>query len=71
MKIGVTPDATLDPIARILHADPAKLLVMTYFRQLVADGHAQWHRLASGDIQLRLHSGETYLLAKTTITRIA
>jgi hypothetical protein len=71
MKIGVTPDATLDVVAHLLHADPAKVLVMTHFRQLVADGHAQWHGLASGDIQLRLHSGETYLLAKTTITRIA
>jgi hypothetical protein len=71
MRSGVTPEATFDAIAHLLHADPAKMLVMTYFRQLVTDRYAQWHGLASGDIQLRLHSGETYLLARATITRVA
>jgi hypothetical protein len=45
--------------------------VLTYFRRLVAGGYAEWHMLENGDIQLRLHTGETYRLAKTTITRIA
>jgi len=44
---------------------------MIYFRRLVADGYAEWHMLEDGDIRLHLLSGETYLLAKTTITRIA
>lgn len=51
--------------------DPAKALVMSCFRRLVADGHAEWHILASGELQLRFRSGETYLLAETTIVRIA
>jgi hypothetical protein len=60
-----------DTIAGLLHADPAKALVMAYFRRLVADGHAEWRMLENGDIQLRLHTGEIFLLAKTMITRIA
>jgi hypothetical protein len=66
-RTRTTPDA----IAGLVHADPAKALVMTYFRRLVADGHAEWHMLENEDIQLRLHTGETYRLAKMTITRIA
>ena len=54
-----------------VHADPAKARVMACFRRLVADGYAEWQMLENGDIQLRFRSGETYLLAKTTIIRIA
>jgi hypothetical protein len=64
-------DATFDAIAGLIHVDPAKALVMTYFRRLVDDGHAEWHMLESGDIQLRLYTGEIYLLAKTVIVRLA
>ena len=64
---GTTPDA----IAGLVHADPAKARVMAYFRRLVADGYAQWHMLEDGDIRLSFRTGETYLLAKTTIIRIA
>jgi hypothetical protein len=60
-----------DAIAGLVHADPAKARVMTYFRQLVADGYAEWRMLENGDIRLRFRSGETYLLAKTAIIRIA
>jgi hypothetical protein len=60
-----------DAIAGLVHADPAKARVMTYFHRLVADGHAEWRMLENGDIRLRFRSGETYLLAKTTIIRIA
>jgi hypothetical protein len=63
--------ATSDAIAGLVHADPAKALAMAYFRRLVADGYAEWHMLENGDIQLRFHAGETDLLAKTMITRIA
>ena len=64
-------DAAPDAIACLVHRDPAKALAMIYFRRLVADGYAEWHMLEDGDIRLHLLSGETYLLAKTTITRIA
>jgi hypothetical protein len=58
-------------IADLVPADPAKARVMACFRRLVADGYAKWHMLENGDIRLRFRSGETYLLAKTAIIRIA
>ena len=64
-------DATSDGIASLFHADPAKALVMTYVRRLVVDGYAEWDVLENGDIQLRFHTGETFLLARTMIIRIA
>jgi hypothetical protein len=54
-----------------LHLDPDKALVMAYIGQLVADGLAVWDVLDSGEIEVRLISGETYLLAETTILRLA
>jgi hypothetical protein len=58
-------------IADLVEADPAKALVMTHLRRLVVDGHAEWDRRDNGVIHLRLQTGETFLLADTTITRIA
>ena len=52
-------------------ADPAKALVMTYVRRLVVDGYAEWDVVENGDIQLRFHTGETFLFARTMIIRIA
>jgi hypothetical protein len=60
-----------DAIAGLVHDDPAKARVMTYFRLLVADGLAEWRMLENGDIRLRFPTGATYLLAKTMIIRIA
>jgi hypothetical protein len=64
-------DATSEAIAGLVHADPARARVMTYFRRLVVDGYAEWHMLENGDIKLRFHTGEAYLLTKTMIIRIA
>jgi hypothetical protein len=63
-------EAMPDPTARLVHRDP-KAFVMTYFHRLVAGGYAEWHMLENGDIRLQLLTGESYLLAKTTVTRIA
>ena len=48
-----------------------KAHVMTHFRGLVADGLAEWRTMDDGTIRLCLSTGETYLLRKTTVTRIA
>jgi hypothetical protein len=64
-------DATSDAIAGLVHHDPAKTLVMAHLRRLVSGGLAEWHMLENGDIRLRLLTGETYLLRKTTVIRIA
>jgi hypothetical protein len=64
-------DATSDAIAGLFRGDPAKALVMTYVHRLVVDGYAEWDMLENGDIQLRFQTGETLLLARTMIIRIA
>ena len=58
-------------LAELLHADPAKAVVMAYFKQLVADGFAKWDMLDNGDIRLRFKTGEMFLLTETAITRLA
>jgi hypothetical protein len=64
-------EATCDTIAGPVETNPAKAIVMTHLRRLVVDGHAEWDRRENGDIHLRLQTGEAFLLAHTTITRIA
>jgi hypothetical protein len=63
----VTPDA----ITAVSHADLAKMLVLKYVGQLVADGFAELDMLDNGDFQLRFNTGETFLLAETGIIRLA
>jgi len=62
--------ATPDHIAGRFHVDPAKALVMTYIGQLVSDGYADRSLLDNGDVELRLFTGEVFLLADTAITCI-
>ena len=64
-------DANSDAFDELFHADPARSLVMAYFSQLVIDGLAEWDMLANGDIRLCFPTGETFLLAKTVIIRLA
>lgn len=64
-------DTTSDAFDELSHADPARSLVMAYFNQLVVGGLAEWDMLANGDIRLRFPTGETFLLAKTVIVRLA
>jgi hypothetical protein len=51
-------------------ADPAKALVMSNIGQLVSDGPAEWSLFDNGDVELRFFTGEVFLLADTSITRI-
>jgi hypothetical protein len=64
-------EATRDTVAGLVDANPAKALVMSHIRQLVAEGRAEWAWHENGDIRLRLQTGETFLLADTAIIRIA
>jgi hypothetical protein len=52
-------------------ADPAKALVMTCMGRFVADGFAEWNVLDNEDIQLRFDTGETFLVTKGVIVRLA
>jgi hypothetical protein len=64
-------EAAANKVADVIFGDPAKTLVISYVRQLVADGHAEWGLLASGDIEVRFRTGESFIFAETTIIRIA
>ena len=67
----VRVEAMSDAIAALMQSDPAKVKVMGHFRELVADGFAEWQTLDDGTIRLRPITGETYLLEPAAITRIA
>lgn len=53
------------------HADPIKEFVIAHFWQLAADGLAEWSPMRDGNVELRLSTGETFLLGNTSMTRIA
>ena len=44
---------------------------MSYIGRLVVDGFAAWEMLGNGEVEVRFTSGETYLLAESTILRLA
>jgi hypothetical protein len=56
--------------AEIILADQVKALVMTHIGQFVYDGYAEWTMLDNGDVELRFFSGEVFLLADATMTRV-
>lgn len=62
--------ADLDNIAGRFYGDPAKALVMIHIGQFVRDGHAEWTTLDNDDVELRFFSGEVFLLADPTMTRV-
>jgi hypothetical protein len=64
-------EAAIDARVALAEDDPDKTLLMTYIGQLVADGFAVWDMLDNGEIEVGFASGETYLLAETTILRLA
>jgi hypothetical protein len=65
--IGTAPDGAAD---LVLNGD-AKTLVMSHVGQLVADGYAEWDVLPNGDVELRFHTGEIFILAEMMVVRIA
>jgi hypothetical protein len=64
-------EAAISELVALARDNPDKALVMAHIGQLVADGFAVWETLDTGEIEVRFASGETYLLAETTILRLA
>ena len=58
-------------IAGLFYGDPAKAFVMIHIGQCVRDSHAEWTTLDNGDVELRFFSGEVFLLADATMTRVS
>jgi hypothetical protein len=69
-KLSGTQEA-IDALVALAQDNPDKALVMKYVGQLVADGYAEWEMLDNGEVEVSFTSGETYLLAETTILRLA
>ena len=49
----------------------AKSQVLAAIGELVDDGKAEWTRTASGEVELRLLSGEVFVLGEVTVMRVA
>ncbi|WP_244571359.1 MULTISPECIES: hypothetical protein [Mesorhizobium] len=49
----------------------AKSRVLAAIGELVDAGKAEWSRAATGEVELRLLSGEVFLLGEVTVTRVA
>lgn len=64
-------EAAIDALVALADGNPDKALVMKYIGQLVVDGYAEWEMLGGGEVEVRFTTGETYLLAETTILRLA
>ncbi|MBZ9807345.1 hypothetical protein LB542_13265 [Mesorhizobium sp. BR1-1-9] len=57
--------------AAVRRAEDAKSLVMAAIGRLVDGSKAEWSRTATGEIELRLESGEVFLLGEVAVTRVA
>ncbi|MUZ75823.1 hypothetical protein GOZ90_24460 [Agrobacterium vitis] len=62
---------TINMLVGLAQNNPDKALVMTYIGQLVVAGHVEVELLDNGEVEARFASGETYILAETTILRVA
>ncbi|QKC95998.1 hypothetical protein EB231_15725 [Mesorhizobium sp. NZP2298] len=51
--------------------EDAKSLVLAAIGELVDTGRAEWSRTATGEIELRLSSGEVLVLGEVSVTRVA
>lgn len=72
MARSPTTDATSQTqAAGSRRAPDAKSGVMTAIGQMVDDGRAEWSRTAAGEIELRLLTGEVFLLDEFSVTRVA
>lgn len=61
----------IDRLVALAEGNPDKALVMEHIGRLVAAGHAELELLDNGEVEVRLASGEAYLLAETAIIRLA
>ncbi len=64
-------EVTAATLAELAQDNPDKALVMKYIGRLVAHGYGEWSMFDNGEVEVRFTSGETYLLAETTILRLA
>ena len=51
--------------------EDAKSQVLAAIVELVDAGKAEWSRNANGEVELRLLSGEVFVLGEVSVTRVA
>ncbi len=51
--------------------EDAKSRILAAIGELVDEGKAEWHRTGTGEIELRLVSGEVFVLGEVSVTRVA
>ncbi|RUY16119.1 hypothetical protein EN991_12495 [Mesorhizobium sp. M7A.F.Ca.US.005.03.2.1] len=72
MARSPTTDANIQTqAAGSRRAPDAKSRLMTAIGQMVDDGKAEWSRTATGEVELRLSSGEVFVLGEISVTRVA
>lgn len=55
----------------VVDSEDAKSMVMAAIGELVDGGQAEWSRTATGEVELRLISGEVFVLGDVSVTRVA
>lgn len=72
--MAISHDSVTDGTARTTavgnRAQEAKSQVMAAIGGLVDEGKAEWNHTATGDIELRLLSGEVFVLGEVSVTRV-
>jgi hypothetical protein len=64
------PDAAPQDVVDTACSDADKALVIASVKQLADAGKASWRRLANGNIELCLVSGELFVLGEDIVTRL-
>ncbi|HEV7307863.1 hypothetical protein [Ensifer sp.] len=65
------PRETIDTLIARAKGNPAKALVLTCIGQLAIAGLVELRMRENGEAEARFTSGEIYLLAETTVIRLA
>ncbi len=66
----VTTDGTARTSAAGNRAQEAKSWVMAAMSELVDEGKAEWNHAATGEIELRMLTGEVFVLGEVSVTRV-
>jgi hypothetical protein len=52
-------------------ANTSKVMIIAHFAELVRAGLAEWTRLDTGATEVRLGTGEVFVLGDTAVTRLS
>ncbi|AEH87762.1 hypothetical protein [Mesorhizobium opportunistum] len=70
MARSSTSGANVPSSGSVAQQEDAKSQVLAAIGELVNEGKAEWSRGESGEIELRLVSGEVFVLGEVAVTRV-